>query len=159
MHFRHRCRFGRFDKLAPLIEFVPSSDGDNLCWIIHACNTKTASRTFCCRTDFLCGGCPCGDKGFSILCRYLPMIDNLDHRVGSSHYWVRRGARFTPESDIKCDKMECPLWAKTTHKIGALAPCSDVHVPPRADIGSQRRKVVIQIVQATSSVILSACLL
>src|SRR5262249_2103645 len=85
MHFCHRCRLGRFDKLAPLNEFVPSSNGNNLCWIIHAYNTKTASRTFCCRTDFLCGRCPCGDKGVSILCRYLPMIDNLDHRAGPSH--------------------------------------------------------------------------
>jgi hypothetical protein len=23
--------------------------------------------------------------------------------------------RFTPESDIKCDIMECPLWAKSGH--------------------------------------------
>ena len=36
MHFCHRCRLGCFDKLPPMIEFVPSSNGDDLCWIIHA---------------------------------------------------------------------------------------------------------------------------
>src|SRR5215470_13131652 len=53
---------------------------------------------------------------------------------------AQRHVRFTLKSDIKCDKMECPLWAKSTHKIGALAPCSDVRLPPKADIGSQPRK-------------------
>src|SRR5262245_36435819 len=100
MHLCHRCRLGRFDKLAPLIEFVPSSNGNNLCWIIHAHNTKTASRTFCCRTDFLCGRCPCGDKGVSILCRYSPMIDDLDHRVGPSHYQGSARCALPPKADM-----------------------------------------------------------
>ena len=51
MHFCHRCRLGCFDKLPPLIKFVPSSNGDDLRWIIYAYNTKATSRTFCCRAD------------------------------------------------------------------------------------------------------------
>jgi len=30
--------------------------------------------------------------------------------------------RFTPESDIKCDKMECPLWARSEHSAAADFP-------------------------------------
>src|SRR5262249_29430232 len=63
MHFRHRCSLGCFYKLLPLIEFVPSSNRDDLCWIIHAHNTKATSRTFCCGADLLCGLRPCGDEG------------------------------------------------------------------------------------------------
>jgi hypothetical protein len=85
MHFCHRRRLGRFDKLLPLIEFVPSGNRDDLCWIIHAHNTKATPRTFCCRADLLCGPRPCGDKGVSVVCRYVPTIDNLDHRVGPSN--------------------------------------------------------------------------
>src|SRR5262245_48316362 len=51
---------------------VPSSNGDNLCWIIHAYNAEAPSGTSCCRADFLCGCRPCGDKGVSILSRHLP---------------------------------------------------------------------------------------
>jgi hypothetical protein len=28
---------------------------------------------------------------------------------------AKRDVRFTPESDIKCDIKECPLWAKSGH--------------------------------------------
>ena len=84
MHLCHCCRFSCFDKFSPLIERIPSSNGDNLGWIIQAHNTEAASRTFRCRMDFLCNCCPRGDKGIFILCSYPPTINNSNHRLGPS---------------------------------------------------------------------------
>jgi len=43
------------------------------------------------------------------------MLIKPDVRFGSKAgiCSAKRHVRFTPESDIKCDKMECPLWAKS----------------------------------------------
>jgi hypothetical protein len=43
------------------------------------------------------------------------MLIKPDVRFGSKAgiCSAKSHVRFTPESDIKCDKMECPLWAKS----------------------------------------------
>src|SRR5262249_740970 len=40
---------------------------------------------------------------------------------------ARAHVRFTPESDIKCDVVECPLWAKSGHaNLMMLATCNRI---------------------------------
>src|SRR5215472_19078174 len=36
-------------------------------------------------------------------------------RFGSKSKSAKRHFRFTPESDTKCDKMDCPFWANSGH--------------------------------------------
>src|SRR5262245_33552975 len=42
-------------------------------------------------------------------CLESPLWSKADMRSAKAY------VRFTPESDNKCDKMECPLWAKSGH--------------------------------------------
>src|SRR5262249_8516593 len=67
----------------------------------------------------------CVQTTMSTRCR---RASHLDVRFGSKgdSGSEKRNVRFTPESDIKCDIMECPLWADSGHRDTYSMPSSDV---------------------------------
>jgi hypothetical protein len=59
--------------------------------------------------------------------------------VMSTYTCCNRHVRFTPESDIKCDIMECPLWARN----GLMRRRkSHVRFRPEPDINQSSPRVI-----------------
>ena len=102
--------------------------GATRCWTTGFGSPSFAPPAFCMlkrRPDQFLGmpafRSPATKSGFALDVRFTPKADMCgavaDVRFGSKADMC--GAighvRLTPESDIKCDIVECPLWAKSGH--------------------------------------------